>query len=320
MAPENLVLAKPRGFCAGVDRAIEVVEQALLIYGPPIYVRKEIVHNRFVVEELKEKGAIFVEELSEVPEGAITIFSAHGISPRVVQDAKERGLRILDATCPLVTKVHFEVKRYVREGYGVILVGHLDHDEVIGTLGEAPDHIQVVSDVEDVAGLQVPDPQKVVCLTQTTLSLDDSAEVVAALRKKFPALTLPGKDDICYATQNRQMAVKTMAQGADLILVLGSRNSSNSMRLKEVAEAAGARAYLIDRASEVDPAWLDGVKRVGITAGASTPEFLVEELIRCLQEQGVTRVEELQGPDEDVTFQLPSVLVAGRVSKPTDAE
>ena len=320
MAPENLVLAKPRGFCAGVDRAIEVVEQALLIYGPPIYVRKEIVHNRFVVEELKEKGAIFVEELSEVPEGAITIFSAHGISPRVVQDAKERGLRILDATCPLVTKVHFEVKRYVREGYGVILVGHLDHDEVIGTLGEAPDHIQVVSDVEDVAGLQVPDPQKVVCLTQTTLSLDDSAEVVAALRKKFPALTLPGKDDICYATQNRQMAVKTMAQGADLILVLGSRNSSNSMRLKEVAEAAGVRAYLIDRASEVDPAWLDGVKRVGITAGASTPEFLVEELIRCLQEQGVTRVEELQGPDEDVTFQLPSVLVAGRVSKPTDAE
>ena len=320
MAPENLVLAKPRGFCAGVDRAIEVVEQALLIYGPPIYVRKEIVHNRFVVEELKEKGAIFVEELSEVPEGAITIFSAHGISPRVVQDAKERGLRILDATCPLVTKVHFEVKRYVREGYGVILVGHLDHDEVIGTLGEAPDHIQVVSDVEDVAGLQVPDPQKVVCLTQTTLSLDDSAEVVAALRKKFPALTLPGKDDICYATQNRQMAVKTMAQEADLILVLGSRNSSNSMRLKEVAEAAGARAYLIDRASEVDPAWLDGVKRVGITAGASTPEFLVEELIRCLQEQGVTRVEELQGPDEDVTFQLPSVLVAGRVSKPTDAE
>jgi 4-hydroxy-3-methylbut-2-enyl diphosphate reductase len=320
MTPENLILAKPRGFCAGVDRAIEVVEQALLIYGPPIYVRKEIVHNRFVVEELKGKGAIFVEELSEVPEKAITIFSAHGISPQVVQDAEERGLRILDATCPLVTKVHFEVKRYVREGYSVILVGHLDHDEVIGTLGEAPDHIQVVSEVENVAALQVPDPQKVVCLTQTTLSLDDTAEVVSALRKKFPALTLPGKDDICYATQNRQMAVKTMAQGADLILVLGSRNSSNSMRLKEVAEAAGARAYLIDRASEVDPAWLDGVKRVGITAGASTPEFLVEELIRRLQEQGVTRVEELQGPDEDVTFQLPSVLVAGRVSKPTDAE
>ena len=320
MTPENLILAKPRGFCAGVDRAIEVVEQALLIYGAPIYVRKEIVHNRFVVEELKGKGAIFVEELSEVPEKAITIFSAHGISPQVVQDAEERGLRILDATCPLVTKVHFEVKRYVREGYGVILVGHLDHDEVIGTLGEAPDHIQVVSEVEDVAALQVADPQKVVCLTQTTLSLDDTAEVVAALRKKFPALTLPGKDDICYATQNRQMAVKTMAQGADLILVLGSRNSSNSMRLKEVAEAAGARAYLIDRASEVDPAWLDGVKRVGITAGASTPEFLVEELIRCLQEQGVTRVEELQGPDEDVTFQLPSVLVAGQISKPIDAE
>ena len=320
MTPENLILAKPRGFCAGVDRAIEVVEQALLIYGAPIYVRKEIVHNRFVVEELKGKGAIFVEELSEVPEKAITIFSAHGISPQVVQDAEERGLRILDATCPLVTKVHFEVKRYVREGYGVILVGHLDHDEVIGTLGEAPDHIQVVSEVEDVAALQVADPQKVVCLTQTTLSLDDTAEVVAALRKKFPALTLPGKDDICYATQNRQMAVKTMAQGADLILVLGSRNSSNSMRLKEVAEATGARAYLIDRASEVDPAWLDGVKRVGITAGASTPEFLVEELIRCLQEQGVTRVEELQGPDEDVTFQLPSVLVAGQISKPIDAE
>lgn len=318
MANQEIVLAKPRGFCAGVDRAIEVVERALLLYGPPIYVRKEIVHNRFVVEELKEKGALFVEELSEVPEGAITIFSAHGVSPQVVEDAKRRGLRILDATCPLVTKVHFEVRRYVREGYSIILVGHLDHDEVIGTLGEAPEHIQVVSEVGDVADLEVRNPDKVVCLTQTTLSIDDAAAVVAALKRKFPALTLPGKEDICYATQNRQMAVKTMAHRADLILVLGSRNSSNSMRLKEVAEAAGAQAYLIDRASEVDPAWLKGAKRVGVTAGASTPEFLVKELIHYLEERGISGVEELEGPDENVTFQLPSALVAGRVFRPTD--
>jgi 4-hydroxy-3-methylbut-2-enyl diphosphate reductase len=315
MAFHELVMAKPRGFCAGVVRAIEVVEHALDIYGSPIYVRKEIVHNKHVVEDLKKKGAIFVEELDEVPEGAITIFSAHGIAPSVVEEARQRNLKALDATCPLVTKVHSEVRRYVRERYHIILVGHMDHDEVIGTYGEAPDHITVISEVEEVEGLTVPDPNKVVCLTQTTLSVDDTAEVVNALKQKFAALTLPAKEDICYATTNRQAAVKAMAGEVDLILVLGSQNSSNSMRLKEVAEFAGIRAFLIDGIGDLNPAWFDGVKNVGITAGASTPEFLVKELIEHLKAKGVQSVGEAEGPDENVVFQLPSELVEGEIGR-----
>ncbi|MBI2881914.1 MAG: 4-hydroxy-3-methylbut-2-enyl diphosphate reductase [Candidatus Tectomicrobia bacterium] len=315
MAFQELVLAKPRGFCAGVVRAIEVVERALDLYGPPIYVRKEIVHNKHVVEDLKRKGAIFVEELEEVPEGAITIFSAHGVAPAVVEEARRRRLKALDATCPLVTKVHGEVRRYVREGYHIILVGHMDHDEVIGTYGEAPEHITVISRAEEVEGLTVPDPQKVVCLTQTTLSVDDASEVVAALKKKFSALTLPSKEDICYATQNRQTAVKQMTGKVDLLLVLGSRNSSNSMRLKEVAESAGIRAYLIDAVSDLDPAWFEGVGSVGVTAGASTPEFLVREIVEHLKARGIRNVREAAGPNENVVFHLPAELVAGEVSR-----
>ncbi len=315
MTFHEIVMAKPRGFCAGVVRAIDVVERALELYGSPIYVRKEIVHNKHVVMDLKKKGAIFVEELEEVPEGAITIFSAHGIAPTVVDEARKRNLKALDATCPLVTKVHSEVRRYVREGYHIILVGHMDHDEVIGTYGEAPDHITVISDAEGVEALTVPDPNKVVCLTQTTLSVDDTAEVVNALKKKFSALTLPSKEDICYATTNRQSAVKAMAGEVDLILVLGSQNSSNSMRLKEVAKSAGVRAYLIDGITDMDSSWFDGVKSVGITAGASTPEFLVRELVDHLKSLGVQSVRESEGPDENVVFQLPVELVAGEIGR-----
>lgn len=311
----QLMLAKPRGFCAGVDRAIDVVEHALGQYGSPIYVRKEIVHNKHVVEDLRKKGAVFVEELDEVPEGAITIFSAHGIAPTVVEEATRRKLKALDATCPLVTKVHSEVRRYVRNGFHIILVGHMDHDEVIGTYGEAPDDITVISEVEEVDDVTVPDPKKVVCLTQTTLSVDDTAEVIAALKQKFPDLTLPAKEDICYATTNRQTAVKEMAGKVDLLLVLGSRNSSNSMRLKEVGESAGIRAHLIDGVSDLDMSWFDGARRVGVTAGASTPEFLVRELVEFLKGRGIAEVEELEGPDENVVFQLPNELVAGHVSR-----
>ncbi|MFQ5914712.1 MAG: 4-hydroxy-3-methylbut-2-enyl diphosphate reductase [Nitrospinota bacterium] len=317
MAFHEVILAKPRGFCAGVVRAIEVVERALELYGPPIYVRKEIVHNKFVVENLKKKGAIFVEELDEVPEGAITIFSAHGIAPSVVEEAGRRSLKALDATCPLVTKVHSEVRRYVREGFHIILVGHMDHDEVIGTYGEAPEHITVISKEEEVEGVTVPDSNRVVCLTQTTLSVDDTAEVVSALKNKFPALNLPAKEDICYATQNRQTAVKEMAGEVDLVLVLGSRNSSNSMRLKEVAGSVGIRAHLIDGVSDVDPAWFEGVRSVGVTAGASTPEFLVKELVDYIRERGVSEVRQAGGPDENVVFHLPAELVAGKISWPS---
>lgn len=315
MAFHELVLAKPRGFCAGVDRAIEVVERALERYGSPIYVRKEIVHNKYVVENLKKKGAIFVEELREVPEGAITIFSAHGIAPDVVQEATERTLRALDATCPLVTKVHSEVRRYVKSGFHIVLVGHMDHDEVIGTYGEAPEHITVISEVMEVEGVSVPDPKKVVCLTQTTLSVDDTAEVITALQKRFPELHLPAKEDICYATTNRQTAVKEMAEKVDLLLVLGSQNSSNSMRLKEVGESVGIRAHLIDGVSDLDMSWFSGVERIGVTAGASTPEFLVKELVGFLKEQGIAEVRELEGPDEDVVFQLPTELAAGKIAQ-----
>jgi 4-hydroxy-3-methylbut-2-enyl diphosphate reductase len=312
MALEGVVLAKPRGFCAGVERAIEVVERALEIYDKPVYVRKEIVHNRHVVAALRDQGAIFVEELSEVPDGATVIFSAHGVAPSVWENAQRKNLRIIDATCPLVTKVHLEVLRYARKDYTIVLIGHEDHDEVIGTMGEAPEHMRLITTVEDVERLQVPDPQKIVCLTQTTLSVDDTSVVIDALRAKFPALILPGKEDICYATQNRQQAVKALASLVDLVLVLGSSNSSNSTRLREVAQSAGVKAVLIDQVQDITPALLHNVKCVGVTAGASTPEFLVQEVVDYCQRLGAEKIQQLTVVEEDVKFHLPSDLVVLR--------
>ena len=308
MALEGVVLAKPRGFCAGVERAIEVVERALEIYDKPVYVRKEIVHNRHVVAALRDQGAIFVEELAEVPAGATVIFSAHGVAPGVWEEAQHKNLRIIDATCPLVTKVHLEVIRYAKKDYTIVLIGHEDHDEVIGTMGEATDHMRLITTVEDVQRLEVPDPQKVVCLTQTTLSMDDTAVVIEALRARFPALVLPGKEDICYATQNRQQAVKAMTSLVDLVLVLGSSNSSNSTRLREVAQSAGVKAVLIDQVQDITPALLHNVKRVGVTAGASTPEFLVQEVVDYCQRLGAEKIQQLTVVEEDVKFHLPSEL------------
>lgn len=312
MALDGVVLAKPRGFCAGVERAIEVVEQALEIYDQPVYVRKEIVHNMHVVEALREQGAIFVDEIAEVPEGATVIFSAHGVAPTVWDEAQRKHLRIIDATCPLVTKVHLEVLRYAKKDYTIVLIGHEDHDEVIGTMGEAPDHIRLISTVEDVKRLEVSDSQRVICLTQTTLSMDDAAVVIEALRAKFPDMVLPAKEDICYATQNRQQAVKAMAKLVDLVLVLGSSNSSNSNRLREVAESAGIKAVLIDHVSDVTPELLKGVKRVGVTAGASTPEFLVQEVVDYCQQVGAEKIQQLTVIEEDVKFLLPSELTMSR--------
>ncbi len=312
MAFTGVVLAKPRGFCAGVDRAIEIVERALELYDKPVYVRKEIVHNRHVVEALQAKGAVFVEELSEVPAGATVIFSAHGVAPSVWDDAESKQLRILDATCPLVTKVHLEVQRYARLGYSIILIGHEDHDEVIGTRGEAPDRIQVVDSAAKVPVLQVPDPAKVVCLTQTTLSMDDTAAIIDALRSRFPALTMPSKDDICYATQNRQQAVKAMAKDVDLVLVIGAANSSNSNRLREVAEVAGVKAALINHVSDLRPELFAGVQRVGVTAGASTPEFLVQEVVAYCQQLGASEIRDLTVVEENVKFLLPGELLVSR--------
>jgi 4-hydroxy-3-methylbut-2-enyl diphosphate reductase len=312
MALEGVVLAKPRGFCAGVERAIEVVERALEIYDKPVYVRKEIVHNRHVVAALRDQGAIFVEELAEVPNGATVIFSAHGVAPSVWENAQRKNLRIIDATCPLVTKVHLEVLRYAKRDYTIVLIGHADHDEVTGTMGEAPEHMRLITTVEDVEHLEVPDPQKIVCLTQTTLSMDDTAVVIDALRAKFPALILPGKEDICYATQNRQQAVKAMASLVDLVLVLGSSNSSNSTRLREVAQSAGVKAVLIDQVQDITPALLHNVKRVGVTAGASTPEFLVQEVVDYCQQLGAEKIQQLTVVEEDVKFHLPSELMVLR--------
>jgi 4-hydroxy-3-methylbut-2-en-1-yl diphosphate reductase len=312
MAVEGVILAKPRGFCAGVDRAIEIVEQALELYDKPVFVRKEIVHNRHVVEALQEQGAVFVDELAEVPHGSTVIFSAHGVAPTVWEDAREKNLRIIDATCPLVTKVHLEVQRYADKDYTIILIGHEDHDEVIGTRGEAPDRIQVISEVEDIDKLDVPNPDKIVCLTQTTLSMDDTAAVIDALRVKFPAMVTPSKDDICYATQNRQQAVKAMAQVVDLVFVLGASNSSNSNRLREVAATAGVQAHLINQVSDITPDMLDGAQRVGITAGASTPEFLVQEVIDYCQQAGAETIQELTVVEENVKFLLPSELTGRR--------
>ena len=312
MALTGLVLAKPRGFCAGVERAIDIVEQALEVFDKPVYVRKEIVHNQHVVDALREKGAVFVDEISEIPSGATAIFSAHGVAPEVWSQAKAKELRILDATCPLVTKVHLEVLRYARADYSIVLIGHADHDEVIGTRGEAPDRIQVVESADGVRELQVPDPRKVVCLTQTTLSMDDTAEIMEALRERFPDMTLPAKDDICYATQNRQRAVKAMAREVDLVLVIGATNSSNSNRLREVAEMAGVKAMLIQQVSDLDPAAFEGVRRVGVTSGASTPEFLVQDVVAYCHRLGVDEVNDLVVTEENVKFMLPPELTGAR--------
>ena len=304
----RLLLASPRGFCAGVDRAIEIVELALEVYGAPVYVRHEIVHNRHVVEGLREKGAIFVEELAEVPSGSLVIFSAHGVAPSVRHEARTRDLRTIDAACPLVTKVHLEALRYARNGFQIALVGHRGHVEVAGTLGHAPDRIQLVETVEDVARLEVEDEDHLAVLTQTTLSVDDTAEIIEALRKRFPRIHLPKKDDICYATQNRQNAVKTIAREADLVLVVGAPSSSNSNRLVEVARAQGAEARLTESARDIDPAWLEGVRVVGVTAGASTPETLVEEVIERLRGLGCKTVERVKIVEEKIRFTLPPEL------------
>jgi 4-hydroxy-3-methylbut-2-enyl diphosphate reductase len=304
-----VLLLTPRGFCAGVVRAIDVVKIALDTFGPPIYVRKEIVHNRHVVEDLQEAGAITVEEVDEVPVGARVIFSAHGVAPEVRRQARERRLRVIDATCPLVTKVHLEAARFAQKGFTIVLIGHRDHDEVIGTLGEVPDSSVLVETVEDVDRVEVPDPTRICYLTQTTLSLDETRDIVARLRERFPAIQSPPAQDICYATENRQLAVKAVAPRCQLLLVVGSQNSSNSKRLVEVCERSGVPAHLIDDEREIHPSWLDGVDTVAVTAGASAPEVLVQGVIDALARYGHTVLEEFQVKDEDVRFSLPSELV-----------
>ena len=307
-ADKKIFLLKPRGFCAGVVRAIDVVKIALDLYGPPVYVRKEIVHNKHVVDELREAGAVFVEELDEVPIGARAIFSAHGVAPSVRKEAKERQLDVIDATCPLVTKVHLEAVRFARDGYSIVLIGHKDHDEVIGTLGEVPDRSFLVETVEDVDRLELPDPLRVRYLTQTTLSLDETRDIITRLKERFPFIQGPPAQDICYATENRQMAVKAISQFVDLLLVVGSQNSSNSKRLVEVGQNFGVRSYLVNDRSDIDPAWLEGVKNVGVTAGASAPEHLVAELMEFLRESSFHQMEEIELVDEDVRFSLPAEL------------
>jgi len=313
---KRVVLLKPRGFCAGVVRAIDIVQIALDNFGAPIYVRKEIVHNSHVVNDLAKKGAIFVNELDEVPEGARVIYSAHGVSPAVRDRARERGLKVIDATCPLVTKVHVEAVKFAKQGYSLVLVGHRDHEEVEGTQGEAPDVTQVVSTVEEVEALVVPDPRKVAYLTQTTLSLDEARYMIEALKKKFPDIIGPHAQDICYATENRQTAVKNVAHGADLVLVVGSRNSSNSNRLVEVSENLDTRSYLIDKAEDIRPEWLEGIDKVAVTAGASAPEVLVQEVVAFLSARGYGDAEEVEVMPENVRFGLPPEIVRAIASAP----
>jgi 4-hydroxy-3-methylbut-2-enyl diphosphate reductase len=313
---KRVLVAAPRGYCAGVDRAVEAVEQALEQHGAPVYVRKQIVHNKHVVETLSERGAVFVDETDEVPEGAIVVFSAHGVSPAVRDQARARSLTTIDATCPLVTKVHQEVKRFAREDYDILLVGHEGHEEVEGTSGEAPGNVQLVQSAADAAGVTVRDPSKVVWLSQTTLSVDETMETVTALREQVPTLQNPPSDDICYATQNRQVAVKAMAPRCDLVLVVGSKNSSNSVRLVEVALGAGAGAsHLIDYAREIDDAWLEGVETVGVTSGASVPEVLVRGVLDYLAERGWESVEEVTTAEETLTFALPRELRSSRAAR-----
>jgi 4-hydroxy-3-methylbut-2-en-1-yl diphosphate reductase len=312
MSTRRVLLAKPRGYCAGVDRAVQTVEKALERYGAPVYVRKQIVHNTHVVRELEGRGAIFVEEAEEVPEGAVVVFSAHGVAPQVREEAAKRGLHTIDATCPLVTKVHSEAKRFAAQDYDILLIGHEGHEEVVGTTGEAPARIHLVDGPEGSANVQIRDPAKVAWLSQTTLSVDETNETVAALRERFPNLLDPPSDDICYATQNRQAAVKRIAAEADLIIVVGSRNSSNSVRLVEVAlDAGAAAAYLVDDVSATDPAWLQGVETVGVTSGASVPEDLVSGVIGWLAEQGFDTVEEVEAVPERMVFALPHELREG---------
>ncbi|WNO72547.1 4-hydroxy-3-methylbut-2-enyl diphosphate reductase [Streptomyces sp. NBC_00306] len=305
----RVLLAAPRGYCAGVDRAVIAVEKALEQYGSPIYVRHEIVHNKYVVQTLEKKGAIFVEETAEVPEGSIVMFSAHGVAPVVHDEAAERKLATIDATCPLVTKVHKEAVRFANDDYDILLIGHDGHEEVIGTSGEAPDHITLVDGPDDVANVEVRDESKVVWLSQTTLSVDETMETVDKLKEKFPQLISPPSDDICYATQNRQIAVKQMGAEADLVIVVGSKNSSNSVRLVEVALGAGARdAHLVDFADEIDEAWLEGVATVGVTSGASVPDVLVEGVLEWLSQRGFEDVEIVKAAEESITFSLPKEL------------
>ena len=313
-ASKKILLLKPRGFCAGVVRAIDVVKIALELYGPPVYVRKEIVHNKHVVEELRRAGAIFVEELDEVPEGGRAIFSAHGVAPTVRAQARERKLDVIDATCPLVTKVHLEAVRFARDGYSIVLIGHKDHDEVIGTLGEVPHKSYLVETVEDVDRLCLPDPTRVCYLTQTTLSLDETRQIMERLKQRFPQIQGPPAQDICYATENRQMAVKAIAEHTDLLLVVGSQNSSNSKRLVEVGHNFGVKGYLVNDYGDVDPAWLDGAVSVAVTAGASAPEHLVEELIGFLRNRGYGELEEVELVDEDVRFSLPPELAKAQLT------
>jgi 4-hydroxy-3-methylbut-2-enyl diphosphate reductase len=316
MSQRTLWFAAPRGFCAGVDRAIDIVEMALEVYGAPIWVRHEIVHNRHVVDDLRAKGAIFTDDLADVPTGSVVIFSAHGVSPAVRAEAKERGLRALDATCPLVTKVHLEALRYAKDGYSIVMVGHREHVEVIGTLGEAPDAIVVCESVEEVERLQLPDPDKVAYITQTTLSLDDCAAIVGALKKRYPKVKEPAKDDICYATQNRQNAVKVMAPKCETVLVVGAPASSNANRLVEVAAALGAQAHLIEGPEDIRPEWLTG--DTGLTAGASTPEPVVQACVRRICELGDYRVEEFRLVEERIVFPLPGELLVAAQEKGVD--
>lgn len=312
---KKIILLTPRGFCAGVVRAIDVVKIALEMYGAPIYVRKEIVHNKHVVDELRSAGAIFVEELDEVPAKGRVIFSAHGVAPSVRTDAVARNLNVIDATCPLVTKVHLEAVKFARKGYSIILIGHENHDEVVGTLGEAPEAMQLVSTVEDVDRLEVSDPTKMAYLTQTTLSLDETSHIVKRLVERFPLIQGPHSQDICYATENRQVAVKAVAPLCDLLLVVGSKNSSNSQRLVEVCQNSGVPAYLVDDESDVQAEWLPGVSTVAITAGASAPEHLVEQIMNFLKSNGFADVEELEVREEDVRFQLPPELNSARLTQ-----
>jgi 4-hydroxy-3-methylbut-2-en-1-yl diphosphate reductase len=316
---KTLLLLKPRGFCAGVVRAIDIVRIALEAFGRPIYVRKEIVHNRYVVDELSEKGAVFVDSVEEVPEGERVIYSAHGVSPEVREASKRRNLRVIDATCPLVTKVHVEAVKYAREGYSIVLIGHRDHDEVIGTLGEAPLVTQVVGTADEVDRLSVPDPNRVAYITQTTLSLDETKDIIARLKEKFPNIRGPHAQDICYATENRQVAVKHVSEEADLLVVVGSDNSSNSNRLVEVARNLGKQAHLIENYMAIRPDWLEGVRSIALTAGASAPECLVEEVVAFLKEEGFNHLREVEVMPENVRFGLPPEIVAAIAAAPAPA-
>jgi 4-hydroxy-3-methylbut-2-enyl diphosphate reductase len=306
--PRRVLLAAPRGYCAGVDRAVQAVEEALDLYGPPVYVRKEIVHNKHVVQQLAERGAIFVDQETEVPEGELVVFSAHGVAPSVHRNAETRRLRTIDATCPLVTKVHVEARKFAEQGYTIILIGHEGHEEVEGTTGEAPASIVLVQTAEDVDRLEVADPDRVAYITQTTLSVDETTGIIDRLRDKFPNIVGPKSDDICYATTNRQIAVKRLARECDLVLVIGSTNSSNSNRLVEVAREHGAASHLIDNSLQVREQWLEGVETVGITSGASAPEELVKELVAFFRDRGAADVSELRTVDEDVRFMLPKEI------------